>query len=251
MAEKKSSYFINFKIGFFSFKKGYFFIKENHLLKYIIIPSIISAVIGIAMTALIYAGVSEWILEFLQNLSPNEAYEGWKQFFLDFTYRTLRVFAHLFSIILGMIATIIVYRILASVLVTPFLGPLVSKIEVILTGKELKTSIGTDIKNAAAGILSSVQNMLLELLIMVISGPLSPFLLSTIEGYFLGKGSFDYFFEKHAQTYEEKKIMQKKYRGEIQGLGMAHLVCLFIPILGVFIAPVLSITGAALVIFKK
>ena len=251
MRTQKDTYFYRLKTGMHSFINAIKFMNKHSLWKYILLPSLLSSIIGILLTVTIYAQASEYILDLIKEFAVVENHEGWQKFILKTIFGLLSIFAHLFSIILGMVITIIFYRAIASVVVMPFLGPLISRVETILTGKSIEISMSKDFKNSITGIWISIKNFLIEIFLLVFSGPFSPIVMIFVEGYFLGKGSFDYFFEKHSQTLRERKERTKSYRPEMQGLGMAHFFSLFIPVIGVFIAPPASVVAAALIFYDE
>ncbi|MDH5721260.1 MAG: EI24 domain-containing protein [Spirochaetia bacterium] len=251
MKTAEDTYLSRLKNGMNSFLRAFKFIGKNNLWKYIIFPSLLSSIIGILMTYLIYNTASENILNLIKNINIAENYEGWLKVLLSILFSILSIFSYLISIILGMTITIIFYRAAASMIVMPFLAPLISRVETILTGKSIEVSIIKEIKNSFAGFWISLKNFLIEILILILSGPISPIVMIFVEGYFLGKGSFDYFFEKHSESIKERKEKSKLYRPEIQGLGIAHFFCLFIPLFGVFVAPPVSVVAAALVFYKE
>lgn len=240
-SDNTPGFFSRLGSGFGAFFRGFKFINDHKLWKYIIFPSILSTLLGIGLMFGAYFYVSEWLAGLIGNSE-------------SFLVSLLKWFMNIFVFVISFVITLFLYRSLASIVVIPFLGPLLSKVEVILTGKAVEVSIGKDIKNALVGLWVGIKYLLLEILFLLFSffaGPLQPFVMVLVSGYFLGRGTFDYLLEKHSQTLKERKERAKAFWPEMEGLGVAHVMILFIPVIGVFIAPGSSLVGAALLFYDE
>jgi CysZ protein len=146
------------------------------------------------------------------------------------------------------------YQLLASVLVIPFLGPLLSQVEKILTGESIDVSLAHDLRNALFGIWGAIRDLVVQLVCLLISlftGPFQPAVMATITGHFLGRASFDFILEKHTKTLQERRAKVLGLLPEIEGLGIAQFLVLLIPILGVLVGPSSSLVGAALLFYPE
>ena len=225
--------------GMRAFFNGYRFINKHSLWRYSIIPAILSLLLGVTLIILFYfllSGLADSL--FSRDNTAGSIILYWM--------------AKIFSIVISIFVTIYAYRSLSMIVVNPFLGPLLSQIEKILTGKSVEVTITKDIKNALTGAFIGIKFFIFEIFILFLSlftGPLSPVIVIWVEAYFLGRGTFDYLLEKHTKTLAERKVRAKSYYPELQGLGLAHFFILMIPIVGIFIAPASSLTGAALIFY--
>jgi CysZ protein len=227
-------------LGFGAFFRGFNFIRQHRLWPYVLLPSMLSLILGISLLLGIYTGVSQQVLAFWQ---------GATGLWADLYQGVIRILAAAIALFL----TLILYQLLASLLVVPFLGPLLAKVETLLTGKTIEVSLVQDLKNALLGIWIGIRDLCLQLLCLLVSlflGPFQPVLMVTVTSHFLGRGSFDFLLEKHTQTLKERQEKTKTWCPEIQGLGLAQFLILLIPILGIFVVPASGLVGAALLFYR-
>jgi len=242
--------------GFKSFFVGISFIQEHKLWKYIVIPSLISLTIGILLTFGIYLSITTWVLSFLDGVSKLDFSGFWGNILDVILWLVLfigKAFIHLASFVIGAVISIILYTTLASILIDPFMGTLHEKVEEIITGEIIETATSNDIKSIVLGVVFSLKSALRSLawlLLSMMTGPLQPVLMFVVESKALGGESFDLLFEKSSFTIEERKQELKKYQMHMTGLGMAKLL-MIMTVIGTFIVPAASITGAALIYHNK
>ncbi len=227
--------------GFSSFFKGFSFINDNKLWKYVIFPGTVSLALFVGITASLTVFSYNFITELIGDISGTL---GW---LLNFAVLVATLGVSFFI-------SIITYRKVANIVVIPFLGPLLSKCEIILTGKAIEVSLAKDLKNALIGVWVGLKFLFIELVFLFLSfftGPIQPFMMAIVDGYFLGRGIFEYLLEKHSQTMAERNERAKAYKPEMHGLGVAHFVVLLVPLFGPFIAPVSALAGATLIFFDE
>lgn len=219
--------------------RGFAFLARHRLWSYLLLPSLFSLGLGLLLLVGVYTGVSQGVLQLWQERSGvwDEVYEA------------------VVSVLSGAIAlfvTLVLYQFLASLLVIPFLGPLLAQVETILTGQAMEVSLPQDLRNALLGIWIGIRDVFLQLFCLLISlflGPLQVVLMVTVTSHFLGRGSFDFLLEKHTSSLQERQATTRLWCPEIQGLGLAEFVILLIPILGIFIVPASGLVGAALLFY--
>lgn len=134
-------------------------------------------------------------------------------------------------------------------MIIPFIGPLLTRLENIYLGKSIEIPLSKDIKNAFLGILSSLKYLPLSILGLLFSLFLGPFQIVFMifwEGYFLGKGSFEYMLEKDTETLKERSEKRKGHRTQMWGLGSAQFIFLMIPVIGIVLSPCTAMAGAFL-----
>lgn len=227
--------------GFGAFFRGLAFIRQHHLWPYLLLPSLLSLILGLLLLLGVYTGVSQEILHLWWG-----ARDTWAELY--------QVATTLLAGAIALFVTLILYQLLGSLLVIPFLGPLLAKVETILTGKTIEVSLSQDFKNAFLGIWIGIRDLCLQLFCLVVSlflGPLQPVLMVTVTSHFLGRASFDFLLEKHTQTLRERQDKTKTWWAEIQGLGLAEFLILLIPIIGIFVVPASGLVGAALLFYGQ
>ena len=142
------------------------------------------------------------------------------------------------------------FGIIASILIIPFLSPLVAKIFEIegLPIFEAKTSqmIG-QIFFAIVYSVKILAKQILLTLACLLTGPLQPVLMFLISNYYAGRSQFDYTFELAADLKNIDKL-GKGYAMQSVGMGTFYNLAILVPIVGAILVPVLSVVGAALIV---
>ena len=64
-----------------------------------------------------------------------------------------------------------------------------------------------------------------------------------VQSYYAGFGNFDYYLERRATVKESVRYIRQK-RGLVIGNGAGFMLLLLIPVLGLFLAPVMSTIAA-------
>ncbi|HMU81926.1 MAG TPA: EI24 domain-containing protein [Leptospiraceae bacterium] len=223
--------------GFRAYFSSLGFLRKNNLLSHIFLP----ALAGLLVVALLGAcviffsgGLSESIFLRLEQFHDLP----------DFVRTSLR----LLFIFAGLVLTVIAYRPLSSMLVLPFIGPILAQVEKVLLGKEIETTVSREIKNAMIGGWLGVQASIAALFIFVITLPLGPVqapVMFLVNSYILGKSAFDFIFEKETGSVAERRAITKKYRPEILGVGIGFILFLLVPIAGAALAPIFAVVAAA------
>lgn len=233
--------------GFRAFFQGLAFVHKQSLYRYVLLPSLCSLAIGIVIIWLSYVVLAGTLTSGAAIAIGNVA--GW----LGHEDPGLPLWGlwvlRAISIFLSLMVQLIAYRAVAGILVIPFMGPLLAQVELKLTGKVMELSLAADIRNSVRGIWVGIKFALLALLALILGLFLGPFQIITnalVQGYALGRGAFDYIFEKEAEQLASRAPLIKKFRAEIMGLGLAFWVVLFVPVVGVLIGPVAATVGAAL-----
>ncbi len=144
---------------------------------------------------------------------------------------------------------ILTYRLIAALVVVPFLGPLLTRAEVILIGRTLDTTLAQDIRNTWLGVLVGLQFSVAGIIIWIFSlflGPLQLPIVALAESYFLGRQAMDYVYEKETANLSERSNIAKSNLASIMGLGLAFFLFLWIPFIGVFLGHAAGVCGAAI-----
>ncbi|MEM9548865.1 MAG: EI24 domain-containing protein [Bacteroidota bacterium] len=218
------------------------FISRNRLYGYFVISGIISLLLGGVIFGASYY-LSDDLGAFLYNLYPFE-------FGSDFIHKIMNVTAGGLVIILGFI----VYKYLLLICISPFMGPLSAKVEEIITGEltSSKFSIKQVSYEIVRGIRISIRNVIRELgmtLILLILGLIPIFtvfvtpLIFVVQSYYAGFGNFDYFLERRASVSESIRYIRQN-RGLAIGNGAGFMLLLLVPVVGLFLAPVMATVAA-------
>jgi len=228
--------------GFGSYFGVLGFIGRHRLYSYFIISGIISVLLGGAIFGASYF-LSDDLGALLFELYP---FERWS----DYVLKILNVTAGGLVIILGFI----LYKYLLLICVAPFMGPLSAKVEEIITGEPTssKFSLKQTSYEIIRGIRISLRNVIRELgltLILVILGLIPIFtvfvtpLIFLVQSYYAGFGNFDYYLERRANLRDSVRYI-KQHRGLAIGNGAGFMLLLLIPVIGLFLAPVMATVAA-------
>ncbi len=237
--QRLGSFFSAFRLYFDSFR----FIRQHKLGRYMVLP-ILTALL---LSLLFYLGIFlalDLLLDWFSGLiserfgMPGETLPLW----LSLIINLLALFGAFFFITL-------LYSQVIALAVIPFTGPLLEKMEELLLGQSLKTTFRQDLANAVRSFALSLRYGLIAFMVLVISllltGPLLPVINFLVQSYLLGRGAFDYIFEKQAAALPQRSEVARQYRYSILGNGSAFLLFLFLPLVGMVIGPTFSLIAAA------
>ena len=232
---------VDFSAAFVLFFRSFSFIRQHFrsLGRYLIGPVLCSLFCLILLIWGGYVGLFqlvEFLVTYLLGYEINET-SAWVSFFIS-----------VISLSSSIIFTLFLYRLLASIIVIPFLGPLLSKIEDIMIGQSIEVSLKEEFRNAIYGIGAGLRITLYSLLILILSlftGPLQIPINFIAQSYFMGRASFDYIFEKASPDLGKRKELLRKHRFAILGNGCAYFLFLLFPILGILFGPIFALNGAA------
>lgn len=223
--------------GFFSFFEGLRYIHEKKLYSYVLIPGLLSIIIVLILLTIVYIGMINWITEYIHLLEPG------------IIKSILSILGHLASIFAAFFFSFFIYRSLLMIIIIPFLGPLLSRLEMEFLGHKKEIPLKEEIKNLGFSIWMSMLFLIIEIGVLLVSlflGPLSPLVLFFMESYLLGRGSFDYLVEKDYPIIPERKKIINENKKLFIGSGVASFLIMFIPIYGWLMAPAASLTGLAI-----
>lgn len=240
---------IRFKNGCLTFAHGFAFIYQHKLWGFIVLPCLASFALGIGVWLGVYYGFG-----YLSDLGTGLLTDGALQLENPILLGILEWSAAILGGLLALILTLILFRSLISIVIVPFLGPLLEQIELILLGRKIETSYRQDFANISYGLWTSIKHSIAGIGILLLSLCLGPFNLPVniaAQSYFLGRGPFDMLFEKAARDHVERTRLKKAWRPEIFGAGLVYFFVLLLPFLGALIAPVSVVTGAAILYYSS
>ena len=228
--------------GFASYFSVLGFINKHKLYGYFLLSGFISLLIGgLIFTASYF--LSDNLGSLLFKLYP---FERWS----DYVEQILNVAAGGLVVLLGFV----LYKYLLLICISPFMGPLSAKVEAILTGEptDTKFSLKQTSYEIIRGIRISIRNVIRELsitLLLVLLGLIPLFtafvtpMIFLVQSYYAGFANFDYYLERRATIKQSVRYIRQK-RGLVIGNGAGFMLLLLIPILGLFLAPVMSTIAA-------
>lgn len=248
---QKPDFLTDFFQGITSYRKAWNIIRRNNLWYYVIIPGIISLILGgsIAYSAYLLSGN---ITNLLVDFYP----EHW------WGVNLIGKIATIFSWLILGASGFLTYRFLLMAFVAPFMSPLAAKVQAIETGKPVYDPpffSFTNFRLILRGAYLSLRNVFKELwftLWLLLLGLIPvfnlavPFLIFAVQAFFSGFGNLDYTLEKYYGIAGSKKFT-REYRGLAIGNGAMFLGLLSLPIVGLFFAPALSTAAAAIETVKR
>lgn len=236
--------------------KAYFtsfsLISKLKLWKYFSIPILISLVIGVIITVLVYF------------LSDNIGSLIAKLWIWNWGKETFTAIGTFLGGIIILALGLILYKHIVMALVSPFMSPVSEKIEHYYQqklGKEvthehrnttfqqqLVRGIRINFRNLGRELFFSVILLILSL-IPVINFITTP-LLFLVQAYYAGFGNIDYTLERHFNYSDSIKFVQKN-KGLAIGNGIIFTLLLLIPVVGVIIVLPLSVTASSIKTIEK
>ena len=241
-----------FSAGFRCFFFGLGFIRKERLWRFVLLPSALSLLLGGLIFWGTYAFLSANVLPGIDALLSRCA--SFFQIRYEGLPTPLVLLARLLILTTSFIVQLILYRTVASLLVIPFLGPLLSQVERIEIGHTIETSLGTDARNAMRGALVGLRLAFVSVAALILSlflGPLQFFFNTAVQSYALGRSAFDLVFEKATEDPGERRALVRTHRSAIYGLGLAFFLLMLVPVVGVVLGPAAATVGAALLFHRR
>ncbi len=237
--------------GIVSYGDAMSIIARKRLWSYLVIPGIISLILGGSIAYAAYLLVDEVAFNLVMAY-PNQ----WWGFEL------FEKIAYGASWVLLVAAGIFLYRVLLMGFVAPFMSPLAAKVQESVTGVAVYDPPFFSITNfrlILRGMYLSLRNVSKELwytfwLILLgfvpIFGFITPILLFLVQAFYSGFGNLDYSLEKYYNV-KDSKAFSQRYRWLAVGNGTVFLTLLAVPVVGLFFAPGLSTVAATLETLKR
>lgn len=222
---------------FNSFLDSFSIVKEAKLKKFYFLPGIIGILLFIIFI---------WIGDFL---SVNLAVQLESFFKLEEFHSILYIFIKILVWVCTIFFYYLVYKSLLLVIISPILGYVSERVETHLTGKKFdftfKDNIRFLLRGIDIGLKSFFKQMVGTCAVMLLGFifPINlsiPLLIFIIQGYFTGFSFMDYTLERYNLSSKESLNFLKKQRIYAALCGGIFTVLFFIPILGIFIAPLIT-----------
>lgn len=222
---------------FNSFLDSFSIVKEAKLKKFYFLPGIIGILLFIIFI---------WIGDFL---SVNLAVQLESFFKLEEFHSILYIFIKILVWVCTVFFYYLVYKSLLLVIISPILGYVSERVETHLTGKKFdftfKDNIRFLLRGIDIGLKSFFKQMVGTCAVMLLGFifPINlsiPLLIFIIQGYFTGFSFMDYTLERYNLSSKESLNFLKKQRIYAALCGGIFTILFFIPILGIFIAPLIT-----------
>ncbi len=232
-----------FGIGAKSYIEAFSFIVKNKLAWSFLIPVALTILILISGQVLIsqFSGYIEHLVTGSIGLDENSF---WGSLISTSISWLLHIIAFIiFAFISGYIVII---------LMSPLLAYLSEKTESILLGKEYKSDLLQFIKDVIRGILITLRNLFIELLLLFLMflvsfipviGLLGTVIVFFISAYFYGFSFIDFSNERHKLNVRKSVKLVRKHKWVAIGNGTVYSLFLFIPVLNIFISLFVSIVA--------
>lgn len=235
--------------GFFGVFRSLGYTQKHGLWGLYILPALVSLSIFALVGWGFYSFSAEISLWLEAKVGLKEG-ESWWQ-------KTAQFFIGLVIYGITLIVYLKIYKYLVLILVSPFLGPVAERVIQIETpgsleqtpfsfarfSADLKRSLQISLRNL--GIELGVVGALALLSFFVpVTSPFTTPIILVVEWYFIGFGFLDPRNEVRQLSVAATKDFVWKHRGAALGNGAAFFVLLFIPFLGVLLAPVWATISA-------
>ncbi|MCU0434788.1 MAG: EI24 domain-containing protein [Bacteroidia bacterium] len=252
-------FFKDLGLGFSSHIRAIEFIAKHNLWLYFLWPLLITiGLYVVGFTSTFYFGdmlankVIGWI-------SLDGEWDGW----LDYLRAALKFLVSGILKIFMLILFSSMLKYIVLIICSPILALLSERIDEIITGTSIPFHFGQFLHDMLRGILITLRNMMMELLIWLacVVFCLIPFIgwllgwltipfRAVVAWYFLGFSMMDYSYERRRMKISEGVRFTRRHKGIAIANGFVFTVLLWIPFLGISIAPVLSCVAATLAVLE-
>lgn len=226
---------INFTFN--NYMKAFKFIGQNNLNKFYLIPGIINIVL-ITLFYFLSRFVGGILIDSVNNILGGNLNSS-LQFILNFI-----IYLTIFAIYY------LIYKTLILIILSPFLSYISERTESIITGKGFNFSFKQNLYFIKRGIIVTLKSFLREFIMTCIIlllffipfiNTIIPILLFMVQSYYIGFSFIDYTLERH--DFETGTILIRENTIFFLINGGLFTILLFIPIIGIFIAPLATVVA--------
>ena len=242
------------QLGLESYFEAHRFIRRHRLWFYVALPGIINLVIfaitmvwGWHTSTDITDRIMAWFgLEVTTNT-------------ISVIRETLRIFILIVMRVMLFMVYISIYKYIVLILMSPVMALLSEKVESIISGNSYPFNFWQFLKDVLRGVLLAIRNLILEiiftillLLLAVVSviGMISPLLIFLLASYFYGFSMIDYYHERLKIPSGKSSRIIAKYKFFAASNGAVFLGMLFIPVIGLLVAPSYAVVAATLGMYE-
>jgi CysZ protein len=244
-------FFNEFGVGLGHYSIAYSFVKKHRLWYWLIIPCLLN------LLAFFIVGYFSWVytgdlLEYLLMQIGVTGDSWWKV--------SLQVVISVFVRLIIIMLYLKLFRYIVLIFFAPMLAFISDKIQEISTGKLKPFTTSQFVKDVVRGVTIALRNLGMELLLTTcilllafaipVLAVLAPFVIFAVESYYFGFAMLDYRNEFMMISAKASREMINQHKGLILGIGSMFNIMLFVPFLGVLVAPVLAVVAAGLAFNK-
>lgn len=241
-------FFNQFFLALRSYHKAFDFIDKNRLWKLFLLPSIITLIIALVIGYMAWV-CSDDIVNYLIGIFEFRSFSEYWGKVIEFVFVMIIRGMALFFFIK-------IYRYFVLIFFAPVLAHISKKVYCIDSRIKYSINIGEYTGRISRGILVALQNLALEipltLLILLFSlivtwlAPIGPFLMLGLESYFFGLAMIDYRNKCKGLSIRQSRQYSLNNPGLALGNGLYFNLLLLIPLLGVMMAPIVSLIAGGL-----
>lgn len=237
-----------------SYFQAHEFIKKHKLMKWILVPGILYAILF--MISMYYFGHTannfiEWLsLKTGLKTWLDKMNSGWLGFFFTIGSLTLWILMMLFYFSL--------FKYLFLIIGSPLFAYLSEKTEAIIEGKDFPFSFTQLAKDIFRGISIAGKNGITQTVyaiailfacVIPVAGMITPILAVLIECYYYGYSMLDYSLKRHNKSIAESAVYISHHKGLAIGNGIVFYAMHLLPFVGWTLAPAYSVVAATLSIY--
>ncbi len=228
----------DFMDGLVSYLQAWRLITKMKLWSYMIIPGVISLILGVSIFGVAYS-FSDELAAYLNSFWPTKV--GFKV-----VSTATSILSKLFSGLIGFVG----FKNVILVVNSPFMSQLSEKIEERLSGRKAPNfDLSRFFKEFKRAIRVTIRSFTREMwysLVALVLGKIIGLAILTVfvvQAYFAGAGNLDYVLERHLSVEDSNRFV-KQHKGLAIGNGMVYIALLLIPGVGLIFGPSLSTIAA-------
>lgn len=241
--------------GISSYVQAWRLIRKFRLWKYFVVPGLLAT----GLVYLLYFGLIKFLAPATGHFIVNKL--RWIPW--DPAVQFLDRHSWLVGVMVIIVFGIIALKYLLMIINGPFMSLLSERVENIVRFGKDEVAEPFRLKTAAyqmfRGVSISIGNLLKESFFMVVLGILAlfplfgiiaPLLVLLVQAHYAGFGNLDFTLERHFNV-KRSRAFVRDYRGLALGNGLLYMLLLFIPFLGLFLAPPLATVAGTLEILRR
>ena len=241
--------------GITSYVQAWHMISQYRLWKYFIVPGMLAT----GLVYLLYFGLIKWLAPATGGFIVS------KLQWIPWHPAVVFLNKHAWAVGMGVIIVfgIVVFKYLLMIIISPFMSLLSERIENIVRQGKDSVQEPFKLKTAAyqmfRGLSISIGNLLKESFFIIVLGLLGlfplfglivPLVILLVQAHYAGFGNLDFTLERHFNVKRSRSFM-RDYRGLAIGNGIPYMLILFIPFIGLFLAPPLAAAAGTLEILRR
>lgn len=240
----------SFLSGISLYSEAFSLLFKPQLLKYVLLIGLISILLGLIIVGGTFYNV--WA-------TYTDINSHWGEY-VGFLAKTKVILWEILPLALWLLLSILLYKNVLLIVCGPIMSPLSAQVEKILHGKanEVSLPFGNMIsRSIKMALWSTLRELLFTLpclllnLIPIIGSIASMIALFVIQSYYAGANYSDFILERKGYNTADSIAYIRQNKPEVTGIGAGFVLVLFVPFLGLIIAPALATVAATLSFLGK